>query len=105
MFGETPAVDTVLIACGRDEPGWWREVGLDVEGKVVHRFPDQRFPWGDRGFFDPHTPPIGEAIEASCDEFDSAWNAEPILPSSSTVIGRLKHYLALRGESRDIRER
>jgi hypothetical protein len=58
----------------------WREVGLDRSGNVVHRCPDQRFPMGGYGWFDPHTPPVSEGVAISKDEFEHAWSLEPILP-------------------------
>ena len=43
----------VLIDVG-DEGFPLREVGLDEEGAVVHRYPDKRFPDGRYGLFDAY---------------------------------------------------
>ena len=82
LFGAEPNVDVVLVSYGPNGPGSWREVGLDDQGRAVFRFPDGRFPRGDRGFFDPHTPPVSEGVEIDCSQFDAAWQLRPIVPLS-----------------------
>jgi len=52
-----------------------REVALDADGKVVHRFPDRRFKEGTYGMFDGTfvslTSGEGEISKAA---FEEAWN-------------------------------
>jgi hypothetical protein len=64
----------------RGWPGRIREVAVDSQGNVVHRCPDERFPQGRRGMFDPHDPPVSEGTPITREEFEDAWGREPVLP-------------------------
>jgi hypothetical protein len=103
LFGEGPDVENLLVSYGADGPGSWREVGLDVHGRVVFRFPDSRFHLGDRGLFDPHTPPVGTGMAVDCADFDRAWDLPPIVPPQ--FRDRVAEYLGQRRRSRDIERR
>jgi hypothetical protein len=61
-------------------PGEYREIGVDSDGNVVHRCPDERFGGEGRyGLFDPHNPPVSEGTPITREQFEEAWAREPAL--------------------------
>jgi hypothetical protein len=82
-FDDAPMSDVAVLMVGIHPslgPAGYREVGTDPAGNVFHRCPDDRFPLGTYGWFDPHAPPVSEATPITAEEFEAAWALED-LPS------------------------
>jgi hypothetical protein len=76
---------TVMFVVLRDNGFPSREVAVNRRGEVVHRFPDPRFRYGSRGYFDsyPVDPRDGQRITEA--EFEERW-AEPANPAGQEML-------------------
>jgi hypothetical protein len=90
MADDDDEIEVLLVGIDPASEYSWREVGLDRAGNVVHRCPDRRFPMGEYGLFDPHTPPVSEGIPISKEDFEQTWSRAPVLPPPRwKLFGRL----------------
>lgn len=80
-----------------------REVGLDSDGRVVHRSPSAAHRFGGYGFFDPAVarfPLDSETSDLSAAEFETLWSRPDVVPPPAQLarqrgfIGRVRQELA-----------
>lgn len=58
-----------------DDGRIFREVGINQNGKIVHKYPSETFEFGDYGIFDLNTIESNTKSDIDIKEFEQIWNS------------------------------